>query len=218
MEKDDSIKTLEKNSLSTGKLRKKDWVKKLERASGRPIEFYKKLGIVYIVVDCSSSMAAGTKMEQAKKGAIGFADSAQKKGYSVGIIQFSWDAELMIGPQNNISSLRTEIDKMAANGSTNMTAAILLAMNRLTHEKKERLICIVTDGMPDDEMAAITAAEKAKMKGIDIMTIGTDDADKNFLRKLATREELSIKVPRNELEDGIKSMAKMLPEKSKCDF
>lgn len=213
MGKDDSQNHLKKRASSTVTFRQKDWVKKLEEASGRPIEFHRKQGIIFIVVDCSSSMAAGNKMEQAKKGAVGFADSAQKKGYSVGIIQFSWDAELMIGPQNNINSLQAEVDKMAANGSTNLTAAILLAINKLADERKERLICIVTDGMPDDAMAALTAAEKAKREGIDIMTIGTDDADKNFLTKLATREELSVKVLRNELEDGIKSMAKMLPEK-----
>ena len=46
------------------------------------------------------------------------------------------------------------------------------------------------------------------------MTIRTDDADNNFLANLATKEEFSIKVFRNELENVIKSIAKMLPEKT----
>ena len=42
-------------------------------------------------------------------------------------------------------------------------------------------------------------------------TIGTDDADRDFLGKLASKTELSVKVLSDRLKQGITSMAKMLP-------
>lgn len=100
-----------------------------------------------------------------------------------------------------------------------MAAAIQIARDNLLDKGGERVICIVTDGMPDDRKATLEAMNEIKTQGVEIMTIGTDDANKEFLEELATRKELSRKVLRDQLERGIISMAKMLPKKmdSKCD-
>jgi hypothetical protein len=65
--------------------------------------------------------------------------------------------------------------------------------------------------MPDSRDAALDAANRAKRANIDIMTIGTDDADRSFLEEIATRKELAAKVARAQLEQGIVSMARLLP-------
>jgi hypothetical protein len=44
-----------------------------------------------------------------------------------------------------------------------------------------------------------------------VITIGTDDADKDFLSRLASRAELSVKVSRDQLGQSIASAVKMLP-------
>ena len=193
--------------------RQKEWVRKLEDVSGKSIEVRKFCGTVYLIIDCSGSMADGDKMDQAKRGAICFADQAQNKGYSVGLIQFASCAEHVLEPQTKLRNFNTNIEKLTINGSTNMAAAIRMAINELVDRTAEKVMCIVTDGMPDNEQAALDAANDAKKEKIDIMTIGTDDADKDFLEKLATRNGLSLKVSRNQLKNGIASMANMLPEK-----
>jgi hypothetical protein len=68
-----------------------------------------------------------------------------------------------------------------------------------------------TDGQADNREETLRRANEAKKMRIDIMTIGTDDADKAFLELLATRKELSVKVSSHDLKQAIASMAKMLP-------
>jgi len=214
MDKKNYLNNSEKKEIITNNSQKKDWVKVLEEISGKPFEPYGPVKIVYLIVDCSGSMAESNKMEQAKRGAYGFAENAQKKDYYVGLIQFASDADHIIDPQIDVKILNGYLEKMVAGGSTNMAAAIRLVVDKFEGKLGEKVICIITDGMPDDRKAALDVANDARTKGIDIMTIGTDDADKAFLEKLATRKDLSLKVSRDRLEHGIVSMAKMLPEKN----
>ena len=120
----------------------------------------------------------------------------------------------MLEPQRELVSFYSEVEKLAIAGSTNMAAGIRMATEYLADRKKERVICIATDGQPDDRAATLSAANEAKKMGIEIMTIGTDDADKAFLEELATRKELALKVESTKLQQGITSMAKMLPDRS----
>lgn len=86
-----------------------------------------------------------------------------------------------------------------------------MATLSLTGRSGDKVMCIVTDGMPDDRKAALEARDEAVRQGIDIMAIGSDGADELFLEQLATRNELSLRVSRDQLENGIASMVKMLP-------
>lgn len=213
MDNEKSISNLTNTDITPTRFQQKNWVKKLEAASGKPVVPRTSSKIVYLLVDCSGSMAEGNKIEQAKKGAIGFAEEAQRKEYSVGLIQFASHAEHVLEPQNELTSLNANVEKLSANGSTNMAAAIQIARDKLLDKAGEKVICIVTDGMPDDKKTTLEAANEIRIQGVEIMTIGTDDADKEFLEELATRKELSLKVLRDQLERGIVSMAKMLPQK-----
>lgn len=184
------------------------------RAQGKPVQAElvrsKDTGVVYLLIDCSSSME-GHKFVQAKKGAIEFARGALTKGYSVGLIKFDDYAVHLCGPQQEIQGLIRRIKEMHMGVTTNMTSAIRLAIPKLEKSRGFRVMVITTDGMPDDEETALDEARKAKEKGIDIIAIGTDDADREFLKKLASRTDLAVKVPREELQQGIASAAKMLP-------
>ena len=193
-------------------IKQKEWIKKLEAASGKPVEFNRPQGVAYLVIDCSESMR-GDNLEYAKNGSRGFAEEAQKKGYLVGLIQFGSEPKHLLDPQRDIVNFHSDVERLKIDGSTNMAAAILMAKDRLGNGK-ERVICLVTDGEPDDRKATLIAAKEAKSMGIDIMTIGTDDADKTFLEELATRKELSLKIVRTQLQQGITSMAKMLSGKT----
>ena len=167
-------------------------------------------GWIYIVLDCSGSMRKGQKLDQAKSGIIGFAKDAFKKGYRVGFIRFSDEAEVLSEPTNNLDTLQNIIKGLKAVGSTNMTAAIAIAHSRLKELPGTKVIVIATDGMPDDVKGSLKAAEKAKADGIDIISIGTDDADKEYLKKLASRTELSSKVSSDKLAQAISDASLLL--------
>lgn len=167
-------------------------------------------GYAYLVIDCSSSMA-GDKLNQAKRGASRFARDALSKGYSTGLIQFDSSASLLSEPTKEISVLERYLSGMVAGGSTNMAAAIRLAHEQLVGKTGFRAMVIVTDGMPDSVSDSLRAGKDAKKDGIDIITIGTDDADQEFLKKLSSRAELGAKVSREQFEQSIASSVKMLP-------
>jgi uncharacterized protein YegL len=164
-------------------------------ASEKPISasFTVNWGRVYIALDCSRSMK-GKYLNQARLGIWGFAKDAFKKGYLVGLIKFSDKAEHLCEPTNDISILQNCMQEVRASGGTNMTDAITLAHSMLKKFTGTRAVVIATDGMPDDVETSLRAARLAKVGGIDILTIGTDCADQEFLKKLASRAELSARV------------------------
>lgn len=191
---------------------RKESVRTLEEVSGERVGISPYRGLVYLLIDCSTSMY-GEKIEQAKRGSLGFAQDALKKGYSVGLIKFSYDSEHILEPSVDLGALSGSVERLLAEGSTNMAAAINDAIIRLRDGLGERVICVVTDGMPNDGQLTLNIAREAKSLSIDIMTIGTDDANLSFLEQLATRKELSVKVERLQLQQAITDMAKLLPGK-----
>jgi len=171
----------------------------------------KKSGVVYLAVDCSGSMEGG-KLAQAKQGAVGFAKEAENKGYLTGLISFESSVTHLCSPQADVSILQKKLEPVTVGGGTNMSDAINLAVEKLSGKKGNRVIVVVTDGMPNEPERALRAAGRAKEKGIDIITIGTDDADYEFLKKLASRDDLATVVQQEQLEKGIVSTANMLPQ------
>jgi Mg-chelatase subunit ChlD len=180
--------------------------------NGQPtgVRFEHDSAYVYLAIDTSASMA-GTKLEQAKNGALAFSKDAFDKGYQVGLIGFSSSANHICAPAGDIKIIQAHIRKMQAGGSTNMAEAIKMAHYYLDKKDKTQVVVIATDGRPDSKRNAIKEAEKAKADNIDIITIGTDDAEQDFLKKMATRAELGNKVTREVFSQAISDASKLLP-------
>jgi molecular chaperone DnaK len=184
---------------------------------GKPVAGSAATGYVYLLIDRSASMA-GDKLGQAKKGAMNFAKSALAKGYFTGLIQFDSSARLLCEPYKDLSIIEKAIARMDTGDTTHMAKAIGLAHGLLRSISGARAMVIVTDGMPNglgDPHATLEAGESAKRNGIDIIVIGTDDADQKFLRQLASRLDLGVKVESKKLEKAITDIARMLPADSK---
>ena len=171
-------------------------------------------GYIYLLVDCSASMRKGNKIKQAQKGAIKFAKNAFDQGYYTGMIQFATSPTVICEPGNNMAALEKALYTMSASKSTHMAKAIRLAHMLLANQPGMRVIVVVTDGLPNgegDPQASMTAAEAARKAGIYIMAIGTDDADIDFLKRLASRFDLGMKIERNQLASAIIDSSRMLP-------
>jgi Mg-chelatase subunit ChlD len=182
------------------------------RKGGGPLSFELPItGFIYLVIDHSESMLYEEKLNRVKNGAVDFAEEAKNKGYLVGLIQFGSNAIHLCEPIKDISILKQYIKNDVAEGSTNMASGIKIARQKLSDKKGPRIIVIATDGMPDSQKAALSEAKQAKEKGIDIITIGTDDADKDFLEKIASQKNLGIKVAKERFRESIASAAKILP-------
>ena len=171
-------------------------------------------GYIYLLVDSSASMRKGNKLKQAQKGAIQFAKNAFKQGYYTGMIQFATSPTVVCEPGKDLKMLEKAISTISAGKSTHMAKAIRLAHTLLAGQPGMRVIVVVTDGLPNgegDPQASVAAAEAARNAGIYIMAIGTDDADIDFLKRLASRFDLGMKIERNQLASAIVDSSRMLP-------
>ena len=181
-------------------------------ASGKPVEAHleQNWGKVYMVLDCSGSMA-GYKINQAKQGVLDFAKDAIRKKYLVGLIKFSTNATHLSEPTENVSNLESQTKSIMASGTTNMTEAIRMAHERLKNLDGSRAMVIATDGQPDNVNDSLNEGKSAKRDGIEIITIGTDDAVQEFLKKLASRSDLGTKVSTDMFAKAISSAHLLLP-------
>jgi len=168
----------------------------------------------FLLIDCSSSMS-GSKLTQAISGALGFAGDALRKNYAVGLVSFASDAEILCSPEPSLAAIAARAERLTASGSTNMSEGIEKAAVDLLKAPGVRAMVVVTDGVPDSPEAALAEARRAKDAGIDIIAIGTDDADRAFLEKIASRSDLAVKVASAQLESGIAGAARMLPAASR---
>lgn len=201
-----------KNKPRRREVGEKRWAKKLEEATGEKVTTSPDSAqAVYLLLDCSGSMK-GDKLKQAKRGALNFAREAKSKGYLTGLISFSSSAEHLCEPQPKPKKLEGYLDPMAAGGNTDMGSALSLAGRKFKERKGVRVVVLVTDGLPDSRQETSRAAKPLIKDGVDIITIGTDDADESFLEKISSRKDLAKKVKRTQLEKGVQSVAGMLPD------
>jgi Mg-chelatase subunit ChlD len=168
---------------------------------------------VYLLLDISGSMDEA-KLRQARDGGASFAEDAIGKGYSVGVIQFSLWASLRVEPTKDKLAIKRGLSEVGLQLTTNMAAAIELATEQFGRKHGLRAMVLVTDGYPTDAEAALRAAAEAKRRDITIIAIGTDDADRNFLKKLASATRLATTVADRDLGVAIAKAAGLLPAKT----
>jgi Mg-chelatase subunit ChlD len=71
-------------------------------------------------------------------------------------------------------------------------------------------VVVVTDGQPNNSEDALRSAAVLKQNGVEILCIGTDDADKAFLDQLATRKDLAVHVKAESIRTSVGQAANLL--------
>lgn len=165
---------------------------------------------VLLLIDTSGSMA-GTKIEQARNGAIDFAHSAITKSYATALAIFADRAAMVCGPTSDAGRFAKKIARVdvgLVGGTTDLAAGLALARKF----RELAAVVIVTDGQSNDNNAALQVAAALKNRSIDIICIGTDDADADFLKQLATRSDLATHVQSKNLRSAITDASRFLPK------
>jgi Mg-chelatase subunit ChlD len=163
---------------------------------------------VLILLDTSGSMA-GHKLLQAKSGAVDFGHSASAKGFATALAVFGDRAAMVCDPSVDTMKLARKLSKVEVGivgGSTNLAAGLILAEKF----KELSVVVVVTDGASNDNGAALDSAAMLKKRGVEIICIGTDDADKAFLARLATRSDFASYVPAHSLRSAITGASRLL--------
>ena len=167
-------------------------------------------GTVYLLLDTSSSMADGQKLEQLKRGALRFFGEAWQRGFAVGAIAFASQAWCLKGATRNFYQFQRRIVSLEAGGRTAMASALRLGIRRLRWRRKTRIMVLITDGQAANPVACLEAAAYARSLGIELIVIGTEGADEPFLRDLNPKLELMHWVKPDDLEKGFVRAAQSL--------
>jgi Ca-activated chloride channel family protein len=160
-----------------------------------------------LVIDRSGSMA-GKKTMFASAGAWDFSQAALSKGYRVATIDFATGGKITCAPSSQADQVRLGCLADSLTGSTEMHEGLLLAASLAP--RSGDTIVVVTDGAVDDPRNTLSIGSRLKSSGVEILAIGTDDADKSFLSQLASRPDLGIKVASSNLRQAITDASKLL--------
>jgi Mg-chelatase subunit ChlD len=180
----------------------------LRAADGVETELRTSPRNVLLLIDTSGSMA-GAKIEQARDGAIDFAHSAITKSYATALAIFADRAAMVCDPTTDAARFGKKIARVdvgLVGGTTDLAAGLTLAGKF----RELAAVVIVTDGQSSDNNAALRVAEILKGRSIDIICIGTDDADRGFLKRLATRSDLATHVSSKNLRAAITDASRFL--------
>ena len=186
----------------------KDGKLALRSGDGRETVVERRASNVLILLDTSGSMA-GDQLLQAKSGAVDFAHSASAKGFATALAVFGDRAAMVCDPGTDTTQLARKVAKVevgVVGGSTNLAAGLILAAKFA----QLAVVVIVTDGASNDNNAALDSAAMLKRRGVEIICIGTDDADRTFLARLATRSDFASYVPASSLRSAITGASRLL--------
>ncbi len=166
---------------------------------------------VFLLIDVSSSMM-GQPLVEAQTAAREFLDRCDFTTMEVGLVSFSSLVALQCAATSNVRRLHAAIGRLEAEGSTNLTDALEMARGQLVATDWKRYIVILTDGFPDAPESAVEQALAARGQGIEIVAIGTGDADRDYLGRLASSEHASIFARSGELVQTFGHIARMIAE------
>ena len=164
---------------------------------------------VYLLIDVSASMTGGPLL-QAQEAAREFLGKIDFTAAEVGLISFSDRVALQAEATDNARKVQAALLRLEPEGSTNLSDAIEMARGKLDARDRTRYIVILTDGYPDAAESAVQEAAVAKRDDIQIIAIGTGDADRDYLRRLASTEAGSIFARQGELVATFGHIAKVI--------
>ena len=153
---------------------------------------------VYLLIDVSASMA-GHPLLEAQQAARAFLDRCDFAGTQVGLIAFSDQVTLLTEATDHVRRIQAGINRLEADGTTNLSDALSLAREHLVNDPRTRYAVILTDGYPDAPESAVEEAALLRDLGIEVVAIGTGAADVEYLRRLSSTEAGTIFARQGEL-------------------
>ncbi len=182
--------------------------KATEASEKAPIDFM-------LLLDSSGSMY-GRALSQAKKACYSLIDEMiDFRFHRLGLIDFSSSAHRLCNLTQNVALLKENIETITASGGTNMLDALQLAYGELKNSKNEKVVIMVTDGVPtSNPISTLAYARDIKKESVRLVTIGAGSGiDFVFLEKLASIDDAYELQNMTELRETFKDVILKITEK-----
>lgn len=146
---------------------------------------------VLLLIDKSESMVEDDAFTAALAAAGAFIDATDLTISRAGVIFFDDLPLLTTPPTQDAAQLHASLTGYIPSGTTDTAAALLFATQVLADLPGQSAnlpanIVLLTDGLPNDEAAALAAGQLLKDGNVRLITVGAGQADNRFLRVLAS--------------------------------
>ncbi len=168
---------------------------------------------LYMAFDLSGSMS-GDPLSKAKSAAGGFLEESDLSNTSIGIIEFSDSTLTTVRAVQDARQIRKGILDMTIGrtGGGNATDPFTEIYNHLHNKDGLRYGLVLTDGMWSYQDEAERRAKRCHEAGIEIIAIGFGGADRDFLRRISSRDDLSFFTDLRNLSETFSTIAQELTE------
>ncbi len=185
-----------------------------DRFLKRPEETVEAVHVTaYLAFDLSGSMS-GAPLCEAQKAAKSFLRSTDLSHSSVGIIAFADSVEVKLEASQNGRKIERAIDGLSIGevGYGNGAEPFSEVRRLLASVDEPKFAITLADGVWFDQPEAVRQAKACHADGIDSIAIGFGDADRDFLRDIASSDEASFFTTMGGLVETFTNIAQVLTE------
>jgi Ca-activated chloride channel family protein len=171
---------------------------------------------ICLVIDSSGSMK-GSKLAEVQSAARNFVTRQDLTRNRIGAVQFASDAKLAVPITSDRGQVESAIVQMHADGSTAMNLGLEVTEEALSTASSPRHILLFTDGKATWPSVALSAARRIRHRGIQIVAIGTGDADHAFLTQVTGSPGLVLWATSGQFEDAFRAAERLIASASLLD-
>lgn len=169
--------------------------------------------LIYLAFDLSGSMS-GRPLSAAKDAAQAFLQNTDLSHCSLGLMSFSDRVFANLKACQNARQIEGVLDSLEVGktGVGNRADPFTELKALLGSASGPRFAVVLTDGEWYYQEKAVVHAQECKDRGIEIIAVGFGDADKAFLKKIASSDEASFFTTLGGLPETFSTIAQVMTE------
>ena len=177
---------------------------------------------VILAIDLSGSMG-GQPVKKAKEAMRNFVNQMDADFIKIGLLAFSDSTKLVTKPTDDFRRLINDIESLEVGDvgygtsaepfSSSLDTLIGKRFGRKVDDKIMYIV-VLTDGIWDYSSVAIKQAKQCHKQGIEVMALGFGEADKKFLKEIASTEDFASLTNLADLSGSFSRIAQAIGDKS----
>ncbi len=156
---------------------------------------------IVMLIDSSGSMD-GEKITEVKRAARSFVQRQDLQKNQIAVLGFGSKVQIGTPLTSDLKTLEEAIENLNDGGGTLMNLALAEAVEQLKTTNLNKNILLFTDGEPSSPQETIAVASQVQKEKITLITVGTGDANADFLSQLTGNPKLVFYVDTGNFEQA----------------